>query len=62
MPYQTDDSITGDPAKPTGALGYSQVTTNWASAERLHTVIKTLKPESAIVTIACMLSRTVYML
>ena len=44
--------MTGDPAEPTEALGCSQVTTSWASAERLHTAFKTLKPESAIVTIA----------
>ena len=54
--------MTGDPPSPTEALGYSQVTTKRASAERLHPVIKTLKLESTIVTIACMLVRPVYML
>ena len=62
MLYQTDDSMTGDPAYPIEALGCSQVTINWAPAERLHTVIKMLKSESTIVTIACVLARTVYML
>ena len=48
--------------RPIEALGCSQVTITWAPAERLRIIIKTLKPESTIVTIACMLARTVYML